>query len=73
MNITPTALASLCQQHLLAMFSQIGNDFAIVLINDQSTNRHAHENVIRALAIAIRTATVLAIFCLVQLGIAIID
>src|SRR5690606_39667922 len=69
MDVPPTTFPALGKQDFLTMLGHIGNQLAIVLINHQRTNRHTQNDVIRALAVAVRTTTILAVLCLVDFGI----
>jgi hypothetical protein len=72
-DIAPAALAALGQQFDLAVFGQVGDDLAVVVIDDQGADRHAHVDVFRALAIAVRAAARFAVFALVHFGVAEVD
>ena len=61
MDIAQPALAATGNNHLHAVGGQVGHHFAGLRIGNQRAYRHAQENIVSALAIAIRTATVFAI------------
>jgi hypothetical protein len=52
-DVAPAAFAALGQQFQLAVFGQVGQDFAGRVVDDQGADRHAQVHVIRAAAIAI--------------------
>ena len=72
-DIAPAAFAALGQHFGLAVFGQIGQDFAARVVDDQGADRHAQVDVIGALAIAICATARLAIASLVHFGEAEID
>src|SRR5690606_23178935 len=72
-DIAPAAFATQRQQDLLAVLGQVSHQFAVVLVDHQRADRHAQEYIVRPLAVAIRTATILAALPLVDLGLAEVD
>jgi hypothetical protein len=73
MDVAPAALAALGEQFGLAVFGQVGDDFAVDVIDDQGTDRHAQVDIVRALAVAIRAAAWFAVAPVVGFRIAKID
>ena len=58
MDIAQPALATLGQHGLLAVVGQVGDQFAGHLVDNDRADRHAQDDVVRALAVAIgATAT----------------
>ena len=72
-DVAPAALAALGQHFHLAVFGQVGQDFAGGVVDDQGADRHAQVDVVRALAVAIGAAARFAVFAAVHLGEAEID
>src|SRR6185437_2540504 len=72
-DVAPAALAAFGQYHGLTVFGHVGQNLAVVVVDDERTHGHAQDDVVGALAIAIRAAPVFAVFGAVQLGETIVD
>nr|GEU28071.1 probable solanesyl-diphosphate synthase 3, chloroplastic [Tanacetum cinerariifolium] len=72
-DVAPAALAALGQQFHLTVFGQVGQDLARHVVDDQGADRHAHMDIVCALAVAIGATARFAVFRAVHLGKAEID
>ena len=56
MQVAQSASAAFGQHDLFAVVSEVGNDLAAVDVGDDSTDRHMQDDIVGALAIAVRAA-----------------
>ena len=54
MQIAQSTLATLSEQHLLPVTVQVGDQFVGIDVSDHRAHRHSQDNILCALAIAVR-------------------